>query len=527
MQTNNKADENYKKLAELFPNAVTETIVDGEVVRAIDREERYQFTWPDKKKSILLANSPINKTLRPCKEESVDFDNTENLYIEGDNLEVLKLLQETYLGKIKMIYIDPPYNTGNDLLYNDDFIMQIGEWSEKSGDYDEEGNRLVKNLEGNGRFHTDWLNMIYPRLKLAKDLLSDDGVIFISIDDNEQENLKKICDEIFGRENFINNIVIETGEVFGTKAAHADKTFVKVKDYILAYKKMNNENIRNVLYDAMNELYDSHYNTVVDTITLEKVSLKEYLSNISWVKEIFIQLNCDFNSKGINYVLKNSEVFCEFFYKKVSKILFTDQPFSRKIDNNMLEKMTCGQLYEYEGKYIYKTSGNTIRFLQSFDKCLHITDDYESKYVRSSIRGDLWKSFHIDMRNIDDEGNVKFKSSKKPKRLIKQLTKWMNIPEGIVLDFFSGSATTAHAVMELNAEDGGNRKFIMVQIPEKTDERSEAYKAGYKNICEIGKERIRRAANKINSERIKGGVLKVFNHSLIQVLGYLNVIPQI
>lgn len=224
MQTVNKADENFKKLAELFPNAVTETIdrTTGEVVRAIDKdvlmqeisckvvdgnEERYQFTWPDKKKSVLLANAPINKTLRPCREESVGFDNTENLYIEGDNLEVLKLLQETYLGKIKMIYIDPPYNTGNDFVYEDDFAQSTDEYLENSGQFDEDGNRMVQNTESNGRFHTDWLNMIYPRLRLAKDLLADDGVIFISIDDNELENLKKNCEEIFGKSNFIANIV--------------------------------------------------------------------------------------------------------------------------------------------------------------------------------------------------------------------------------------------------------------------------------------------------------------------------------
>ena len=223
MQTANKADENFRKLAAMFPNAVTETInKNGEVVRAIDKdvlmqeisctvvdgnEERYQFTWPDKKKSVLLANAPINKTLRPCREESVDFDTTENLYIEGDNLEVLKLLQETYLGKIKMIYIDPPYNTGSDFVYEDDFAQSTDEYLANSGQYDEDGNRMVQNTESNGRFHTDWLNMIYPRLKLAKDLLSDDGVIFISINDQEAANLKKVCDEIFGASNFISSLI--------------------------------------------------------------------------------------------------------------------------------------------------------------------------------------------------------------------------------------------------------------------------------------------------------------------------------
>ena len=259
MQTANKADENYRKLAELFPNAVTETIDEnGEVVRAIDkdvlmqeiavkvvdgREERYQFTWPDKKKSVLLANAPISKTLRPCREESVDFDNTENLYIEGDNLEVLKLLQETYLGKIKMIYIDPPYNTGNDFVYEDDFAQSTEEYLANSGQFDEDGNRMVQNTESNGRFHTDWLNMIYPRLKLAKDLLSDDGVIFISIDENEIENLKKSCNEIFGEQNFIAQIIWKNK--FGSGALTAG--FIGVHEYILVYSKQPIENITRTL----------------------------------------------------------------------------------------------------------------------------------------------------------------------------------------------------------------------------------------------------------------------------------------
>lgn len=249
MRTSNKADENYKKLAEMFPNAVTEAIDEttGKVVRAIDKdvlmqeisckvvdgnEERYQFTWPDKKKSVLLANAPINKTLRPCREESVDFDGTENLYIEGDNLEVLKLLQETYLGKIKMIYIDPPYNTGSDFVYEDDFAENTDEYLANSGQFDDEGNRLVQNTESNGRFHTDWLNMIYPRLKLAKDLLSDDGVIFISIDDNEVGNLRKVCDEVFGASNFVAQLNWK-----GRGGRQDSKYYAVIHEYILCYSK--------------------------------------------------------------------------------------------------------------------------------------------------------------------------------------------------------------------------------------------------------------------------------------------------
>lgn len=254
-QTPNLADDNYRKLRELFPSAVTETVnADGETIRAIDADvlaqainkqvldgpaERYQFTWPEKSKSILLANTPTNQTLRPCREESVNYNTTENLYIEGDNLEVLKMLRETYLGAVKMIYIDPPYNTGNDFVYEDDFATNMDDYSEISGDYDEWGNRLAVNTDANGRFHTDWLNMMYPRLKVARDLLSEDGVIFISIDDNEQENLKKVCNEVFGEENFVNCIAVKMSEASGVKMTHANKRMPKLKEYILVYKKNN------------------------------------------------------------------------------------------------------------------------------------------------------------------------------------------------------------------------------------------------------------------------------------------------
>ena len=269
MHTPNKADENFKKLAAMFPNAVTETINEnGEVVRAIDKdvlmqeisctvvdgkEERYQFTWPDKKKSVLLANAPINKTLRPCREESVDFDTTENLYIEGDNLEVLKLLQETYLGKIKMIYIDPPYNTGNDFVYEDDFAQSAEEYLANSGQFDEDGSRMVQNTESNGRFHTDWLNMIYSRLRLAKDLLATNGVIFVSLDDNESANLKKICDEVFGAVNFIGQIT-----VVGNPRGRDYGGVARMHDYLFVYKK-SPEAVINLIEDSENnfKMFDS------------------------------------------------------------------------------------------------------------------------------------------------------------------------------------------------------------------------------------------------------------------------------
>ena len=297
MQTANKADENFKKLAAMFPNAVTETIDEttGEVVRAIDKdvlmqeinthvvdgkEERYQFTWPDKKKSVLLANSPIAETLRPCRDESVDFDNTENLYIEGDNLDVLKLLQETYLGKVKMIYIDPPYNTGNDFVYNDDFSESIDDFLDRSGQFDEDGNRLFHNTESNGRFHTDWLNMIYPRLKIARNLLSDDGVIFISIDDNEQENLKKICDEILGAQNFVAQVIWERA----FSPINLMKHFSPSHDYILCYAKNIELAICNVYHGVKKQTID----TLILTMTHEAFGVQATYQQVQLFKKMYI-----------------------------------------------------------------------------------------------------------------------------------------------------------------------------------------------------------------------------------------------
>ena len=476
MRTANKADENFKKLAEMFPNAVTETIDEnGEVVRAIDKdvlmqeintkvvdgnEERYQFTWPDKKKSVLLANAPINKTLRPCREESVDFDNTENLYIEGDNLEVLKLLQETYLGKIKMIYIDPPYNTGNDFVYNDEFGMRNEEWDEVSGNYDEDGNQIVgkleKNTENNGRFHTDWLNMIYPRLKLAKDLMSDDGVIFISIDDNEIRNLKIICDDVFGEINFIAQLIWKKKQGGGNDSNH----IVVEHEYILAYAK--NINCLYLGLDKNYKLSDSLYPYSDEKgdyglITLDKSSIQFSQSLVYEIKDL----------EGNIYTprIVNGKQSCWRWSKtKVEK------QFDKLVFKN-------GKVYT---KY-YRPDGVTPRSLL-----------IDSIYGRTESGND-------DIKSLFENNPFSYP---KPVLLLKHLCSIGLNKDSIVLDFFSGSATTAHAVMQLNAEDGGHRKFIMVQLPEKTDEKSEAYKAGYKNICEIGKERIRRAGQKIRNEEL-------------------------
>ena len=481
MQTPNMADEKLKKLIEIFPNIVTETIdEDGNVVRAIDkdileqeisskvvegREERYQFTWPDKKQSILAANAPISKTLRPCRDESKNFDTTENLYIEGDNLEVLKLLQETYLGKIKMIYIDPPYNTGNDFVYNDDFKKTTDEYLEDSGQFDDEGNRLDKNLESNGRFHTDWLNMIYARLKLARNLLSDDGVIFISIDDNEQANLKKVCEEIFGNGN-VDNIIWQEQDPKIDKNTNAKiiNRFKSINEFILILYKNKSETI----FNKMMRLPDWKNKQK----NLDKDPRGNWQSGIVSYEE------------GHKNEDKNSENY--FSVTSPSGIEWRRHWFYTKDEMNKLIK----ENRIYFGKTPNYSNVPRLKTFESEEK------EY---YMESILRGVGTSSSAKDYLE-QLLGNREYFDTPKPVKLIHEITRVSTFKDSYCLDFFSGSATTAHAVMQLNAEDGGNRKFIMVQLPEETDEKSEAYKAGYKNICEIGKERIRRAGEKILEE---------------------------
>lgn len=485
MQTANKADENFRKLAAMFPNAVTETINEnGEVVRAIDKdvlmqeisctvvdgkEERYQFTWPDKKKSVLLANAPINKTLRPCREESVDFDTTENLYIEGDNLEVLKLLQETYLGKVKMIYIDPPYNTGNDFVYEDDFAQSTDEYLANSGQYDEDGNRMVQNTESNGRFHTDWLNMIYPRLRLAKDLLSEQGVLVISIDDNEIENMRKCCDDIFGEENLVNCFIWNCSTAGGIRPKFASKTH----EYILVYAKNKN---------AMDMIY----------APLSSDAIKMYTQKDE--KGLYRDKDFVFKNKSTNNNQKYG-IECpdgEVVYPKDGYIYrFIRPKFDEALQENMVtfKKTNTGPLVTADGKqahwniYIRKYLGEAMGAPSTL------------------IPKEMMSIYNVGTQCVQDLfDGVRVFENVKPVDVITYLVNMLSSTGDTILDFFSGSATTAHAVMQLNAEDGGHRKFIMVQLPEKTDEKSEAYKAGYKTICEIGKERIRRAGKKIKED---------------------------
>lgn len=475
MQTQNLAEDKFKKLQELFPNAVTEVMNEnGEIEKAIDkdvlmqeisskvvegREERYQFTWPDKKQSILAANAPISKTLRPCRDESKNFDTTENLYIEGDNLEVLKLLQETYLGKIKMIYIDPPYNTGNDFVYNDDFKQTTEEYLEDSGQFDEEGNRLEKNLESNGRFHTDWLNMIYPRLKLARNLLSDDGVIFISIDDNEQENLKKVCDEIFGEINFIAQIIWERAYA----PVNLKKHFSESHDYIICYAKNIEITASNGLNRTKNadDRYKNPDNDIRGPWQSDNFSVGPAIES------------------NIYEIVAPSGRICLPPNGRSWRV--SEEKFKVMLKNNEVWFGSDGNGVPRQKRFLSNVkAGITPMTIWKYTEVGHSQD--ATKNLKELFDG---KMFFDYPKSVE---------------LIKRCIQLYSKKDSTVLDFFSGSATTADAVMQLNAEDGGNRKFIMVQLPEETDEKSEAYKAGYKNICEIGKERIRRAGEKILEE---------------------------
>ena len=474
MHSMNKVDDNIKKIGAMFPNCVTERKNDaGEVEYAIDfdmlkqelsavvvegKEERYQFTWPDKKKSILAANAPISDTLRPCREESVDFDTTQNLYIEGDNLAVLKLLQETYLGKIKMIYIDPPYNTGNDFVYNDDFAESAEEYLAHSGQLDEEGNRLVANTESNGRFHTDWLNMIYPRLKLAKDLLAEDGVIFISIDDNEKDNMKKICDEIFGESNFFSCVSWHRNYA----SANDSKTFSNVIDYVLIYQK-SSLFVRNLLprTEKQNALYKYDSNDGKGRWRSDNLSVRTY-------------------SASYDYPITNPNTGVVYNPPSGRSWITNKETMQRWIQENRVFFGQKGDGAPQLKRYLSEVQDGVVPTTYwSYDDCGH--NDEARKEVK-----ELFEKPPFD--------------SPKPTRLLKQIIRIATNKDDLILDFFSGSATTADAMMQYNAEDGGTRKFILVQLPEETDVKSEAYKAGYKTICDIGKERIRRAGAKIKEE---------------------------
>ncbi|WP_288269770.1 site-specific DNA-methyltransferase [uncultured Dialister sp.] len=522
MHTPDLAEENYKKLAALFPDAVTETKDEnGNTVRAIDKDvlmqeinakvvddgqERYQFTWPDKRKAVVLANAPIAKTLRFEKEKSVGRDGTpggtdsENIYIEGDNLDALKLLQETYLGKVKMIYIDPPYNTGNDFIYEDDFSQKASDYADNSGQTDEEGNRLVQNSESNGRFHTDWLNMLYPRLRLAKDLLSNDGVVFISIDNCEFENLTKICNEVFGAGNFVDCIT------WNTRVPKNDNNGLgNIHQYVLVYVKDKTINRQFTMQkDGLDDVFD-----LLDKLKKKNVpipeaedELKKLYKKKGYDRGITLYNSLDENYQPwgkINMSWPNSDTFGPTYdvlhpaTHKPTKKPDRGWRWNKETFDSHLDY--AHTIKRYDGSYVCgdiwfakdeNTQPSSIKYLRDVAKML----------LRTVIS--LKSDGGVELENLF--GGKSYFSNPKPTSLIELLIDSIDEHNAIFMDFFSGSATTAHAIMHLNALDGGHRQYIMVQLPEQTDAKSEAYKAGYKTICDIGEERIRRAGKKIKEE---------------------------
>lgn len=476
MHSMSKIDENVKKIAALFPECITEVVnEEGRLEKVVDidafrqlfsksvvegNQERYQFTWPDKRKARALVNQEVTSTLRPCREESVNFDTTENLYIEGDNLEVLKLLQETYLGKIKMIYIDPPYNTGHDFVYEDDFSQNTDEYTANSGQYDSQGNRLVENTESNGRFHTDWLNMIYPRLRLAKDLLSEDGVIFISIDENEEANLKTVCNEIFGEQNFVGNVIWE--RAFSPK--NDAKYFSDSHDYILVFAK-------SIVHFDIGLLprtaeTDSRYtnpdNDPRGAWTSGDLTVKTY-------------------SAAYDYPITTPS----------GRVVYPSSGSCWRVSKERLQELIA------DNRIYFGKDGNNVprlkRFLSEIQDGMTPTTIWKYQDVGHNQEGRQEVKKLFDGKGYFD--------GPKPLRLMDRILRIANTEkDSIILDFFSGSASTAHAVMKLNSEDGGHRRFVMVQLSEQTDKEKEAYKDGYTNICEIGKERIRRAGKQLLDE---------------------------
>ena len=497
MQSKDRVQDNIQKIRTLFPSAVKEVKRGGKVSLAVDfdvlrqemsssliegNEERYQFTWPDKRKAILLANTPINATLRPAVEESENFDTTQNLYIEGDNLEVLKLLQETYLGGVKVIYIDPPYNTGNDFVYRDDFAQDAEQYKAGSGQYDEEGNRLVENVESNGRFHTDWLNMIYPRLKIAKDLLTDDGIIFISIDDKEVANLIKICDEIFGEKKRAGIIHRRKNR----KPHNAGNTMSLSYEFIVAYYKDKTFKLSQD-YAPMKSDEKGEYTTYP--------IIKSDKKRRTYVIKAGTRCDCPVIEAKIYKSGRNKNLEVEYLDK--SQVLA-----GKIISDGRVTARFC--LTDENGKFSEAMKqGNIFINVHGIPKEKRYRTEEDSKI--DNHHWDIEKGKNEDAdEEIKElfgiEGINALFEYPKPVALIEKILTSIKDSDCICLDFFSGSATTAHAVMEQNAIDGGKRKFILVQLPEINELSEEAYKAGYKNICEIGKERIRRAGKKIKEE---------------------------
>ena len=506
MESVDMAAQNIDKIAGLFPNCITEAldeehstpdhkvykkVVNFDLLKqmlsgyVLEGDEAYEFTWVGKKAAIVEANKPIRKTLRPCKEESVNWDTTENLYIEGDNLDVLKLLQESYLGKVKMIYIDPPYNTGSDFVYRDNFAMSSEEYADELGQTDETGNRLFKNTDSNGRFHSDWCSMIYSRLTLARNLLSDDGVIFISIDDNEMDNLRKIGDEIFGESNFIAHIIHKNNSM-----KNQSKYIGVSAEYILIYAK-------NLMYLNSNEAPWRARKKGVNDIVRKFNDLKAMNLSLDEIHEEIMEM---YSRPKYSHLSRWNKVD--------DKGVFKDADLSRANGpkNYNIINPNTGEPCVIPNRGWGKSYEELLR-LQREDLIWYgdkITPPGMKSYIDKGNES-VFDNFYfcdtsVDKRNLEQLFGAEVFEYPKPVELLKSLIELSTNKESIIIDFFSGSASTAHAVMQMNSEDNGHRKYIMVQLPAETDEKSEAYKAGYKNICEIGKERIRRVGRKIVEE---------------------------
>lgn len=527
MHSPDLSQDNIAKIRALFPDCVTEAADDqGTVHLAVDfdqlrqqlsdqivegPQERYRLDWPGKREALLTANAPIAKTLRPCRHESVDFDTTQNLFIEGDNLDALKLLQESYLGKVKLIYIDPPYNTGSDFIYEDDFAEGYNEYLIRSNQSSDEG-KLIANTDGNGRFHSDWLSMMYSRLKLARNLLASDGAIFTSIDDNESSNLKRLLDEVFGEQNFIDTIAVEMSTTSGPKTVNAQQgQIVKNVEFVHIYRKSEyfDQKKHVPLLDGISS-FDTHYSAfmhedgTISSLTDELMSDTTILTDIERYK---LMDRGSFSIKNMDKLLAVSGPANAFIEAHLQKIARVDRPpVSAEGQVTEVGRWTPFEV-DHRTYFLTTLANGTLQALMPLSLNFRMSDDYKPRFGRSVIRGDLWKGFHQDMGNVAKEGGMPFPSGKKPVRLISQLIKWANNSlDGVVLDFFAGSGTTAHAVMAQNAADGGNRKFVLVQLPEPINISTKEGKAaaavceasGLKPVLsEMSKERVRRAGASI------------------------------
>jgi len=520
------AAENLAKLRAFFPELITEgqdgVAVNVDVLKALvgdktatDAEEKYGLNWHGKRRARQIALTPSTGTLRPCPEESEAWETTRNLMIEGDNLEVLKLLQKSYAGKVKLIYIDPPYNTGKDFVYPDNFQDNIKNYLELTGQTGEGGAKLSTNTEASGRFHTDWLNMMLPRLKLARNLLREDGVIFVSIDDSESANLKHLLADVFGEENYIDTIAVEMSTTSGPKTVNAQQgTIVKNVEFVHIFRKSVefDKAPHTPLLDGI-ESYDTHYSVWMhDDGTLGTLSEMMLADNRvgAEIRQYGLLERNSFSVNNVNKLILVSETAKSFIEANLNKIARVDRPpVSAAGRSTEIGKWEAFEA-DHRTYFLTTLANGTLQALMPLALNYRMSDDYKPRFGRTVIRGDLWKGFHQDMGNVAKEGDVAYSNGKKPIRLIKQLIKWSSkTGDGIILDFFSGSATTAHAALQLNAEDGGSRRSIMVQLPEPLDPNNSEQKSVSdfcdklgkpRNIAEITKERLRRAGKKIKEE---------------------------